>query len=314
MPAWGVSPRATPERDRLLRRASWASVSVAVGLVLAKAAAVWATQSAAVLGTLLDSAVDVMASLVSFVAIRQSLVPPDPEHRFGHGKAEQLAALMQGVFIVGSGMFLAVQSAQRLADPHPIQAVAFGAATMVLSLVLTAALVLYQRSVVRRTGSTAIMADSLHYTGDFALHVSVLAGLLSWWWLGWPWVDGALGIGIAAWLVASGVRVGWIATEALMDRELPDGERDLILAQVRTHPEVLGCHGLRTRLSGSKRIIQIHLVLDGELSLNEAHRIAVEVEHEVMRALPGSEVLIHQDPAGLDENEHERREERRMDA
>ncbi len=287
------------ERARLLRAITRTSVLVACSLIVAKTVAAGLTGSAAVFGALVDSGVDAIASLVTLVAVRHALSPADHDHRFGHGKAEQLAGLMQSLFVVASAILLGVQALGRLSDPQPVASPVVGIGVMGFAIVVTAALVLAQRRVIRLTGSTAIRADLMHYAGDVLMHAAVAAGLAAWQLLGWMWVDGALGLLIAVWLLYGAARIGWEAMQGLMDRELPPADRERIVAIVRCHTEVLDLHDLRTRLSGSTRIIQMHLELDGGLLLRDAHRITVEVASEVRDAFPGSEVLIHEDPAGI---------------
>jgi ferrous-iron efflux pump FieF len=300
----GAETRATgptPELARLMRSATYASVATAGLLIVVKFAAWLFTDSIAMLSTLVDSLLDLAASLVNLFALRHALTPPDREHRFGHGKAEPLAALGQSTFIAGSAVFLIVQAGYRLYHPVPVVNGEAGIAVMLFAIVATFALTRYQAYVVRKTGSLVVQADSLHYVGDLLTNVSVIVALLLAAQLGWTLADPLFGLAIAifivfnAWLIAKG------ALDMLMDRELPDGDRQRIKEIVSRHPGVIDLHDLRTRASGPMVFIQLHLEMDGRMSLLDAHAVSDAVEAEVQAAFPGAEVLIHQDPYGVDE-------------
>ncbi|MCH8112416.1 MAG: cation diffusion facilitator family transporter [Proteobacteria bacterium] len=294
---------ADPRRAaRLMRLATYASVSTAVLLVTAKFAAWIATDSVAMLSALIDSALDVLASLVNLLAVRHALQPADQEHRFGHGKAEALAGLGQAAFITGSAVFLLFQAARRLASPEAIENSELGIAVMVLAIVATLALVTFQRYVVRQTGSVAIAADSLHYGSDLLLNASVIAALILSASFGWRSADPIFAIGIAAVVLFSAWRILRMAFDTLMDREFSDDLRGRIRSIVLSHPEVRDMHDLRTRKSGTNSFIQLHLDLDVDISLLRAHEIADAVEAKIKEAFPEAEVMIHQDPEGIIED------------
>lgn len=284
---------------RLMRLASLASVGAAIVLIIVKFVAFLQTGSVSLLSTLFDSALDAGASIVNLIAIRQALVPADAEHRFGHGKAEPLAGLVQVTFILGSSVVVLVEVVNRFLDPQPVQAPEIGIAVMLISMVVTIALVAWQRYVVRKTGSIAIRADSAHYASDFAVNASVIVALVLSAWFGWWWIDPAIGLVIALFIAWAAVRIGREALDMLMDREMDEAERSRIKEIVRGHPKVLNLHDLRTRAAGRDRFIQFHLELDGGLSLIEAHGIAEAVELDIRKAFPEAEVIIHQDPAGV---------------
>jgi len=286
---------------RLLRRATVAAVGVAGALVCLKLAAWLHTGSVALLGSLIDSLLDVAASAVNLIAVRQALVPADHEHRFGHGKAEPIAALGQAAFIAGSAAFLSLQAVDHLTHARPVSHGLIGVAVMGVSIAATLALVAYQRSVIRRTRSLAIAADSLHYVGDVLVNIAVIVALVLVEWLGWSAIDPAFALAIAAYVFWNAAKIGRQALDLLMDREFADADRQRIRAIALAHPQVRAVHDLRTRSAGPQAFIQFHLELDGEMSLSEAHRISDMVEAAVIRAFPGAEVIIHQDPAGLEE-------------
>ena len=290
-----------PAADRLRRLATYASVTVAALLIAVKFAAWLETGSVALLSSLVDSLLDIAASLVNLVAVRHAMSPADREHRFGHGKAEPLAVLGQSAFITGSAMLLLAEAVRRLISPVRIENPPAGIAVMIFSIVVTIGLVLYQRHVVRRTGSIAITADELHYRSDVVLNLSVIAALVLGSTLDLPILDPLFGAAIGIWIVYSAVRLARLSLIQLMDHELPDDEREKIRAIAQSHPEVVAAHDLRTRVAGPTAFIQIHIEMNGTLSLIRAHEISDEVEAELRAAYPNAEVMIHQDPEGIEE-------------
>jgi ferrous-iron efflux pump FieF len=293
-----------PQSDanaRLMRLATYASVSVAAFLIVIKLAAWLATDSVSVLSSLVDSVLDSIASLVNLIAVRHALTPADQEHRFGHGKAESIAGLGQAAFIAGSAAFLIFESVRRFVTPQEISHGNIGVGVMAVSIVLTFLLVRYQMHVVRKTGSTAINADSLHYRGDLLVNIAIIVSLILSTQLAMTWVDPAIAILIALYILYNAWLVARDALDALMDREFPDDDRQRILDIAAAHPQVKGAHDLRTRRSGLQPFIQLHLELDGDITLNDAHIISDQVEADIIAAFPGAEVIIHQDPEGLAE-------------
>lgn len=286
---------------RLMRRATYASVAVAATLCAIKVVAWLLTDSMSLLSTLIDSLLDVAASGLNLLAVRTALVPADREHRFGHGKAEPLAALGQGAFVTGSAIFVLITAGQRFLDPRPVQAGEVGIGVMAISIAATLGLVAYQRAVARRTGSLAIRADSLHYLGDLLVNGAVIGALVLWMQTGWTWVDPAFAIAIAVYILITAWRILAGALDMLMDRELPEEQRRRIVEIVRQHPQVLGMHDLRTRVAGPTTFIQLHIELDGRMELYQANVIADTIETEISTAFPGAEVIIHQDPHGVDD-------------
>ncbi len=291
-----------PEVARLLTIATVASVVVAGILIAAKATAWVMTGSVSVLSTLIDSLMDIGASLVNVFAVRNALKPADIEHRFGHGKAEPLAGLGQAAFVGGSSLFLVIEAVDRVMTPAPITRHGIGIGVMLFAIVATIALVSFQSHVVRRTKSLAISADSLHYKGDVLIHGSVIVSLLLSANLGVGFLDPLFGIGIAAYLLWNAVVIARNALHELMDRELGQEERERVIAIAMAHPEVKDIHDLRTRAAGPRSFIQFHLELDKNISLLRAHEISDDVEAKVRAAFPGSGVIIHQDPEGIMEH------------
>src|SRR5499427_275792 len=290
-----------PAADRLRRAATYASVAVAAVLISVKFAAWLETGSVALLGSLVDSLLDAAASLINLVAVRHAMSPADREHRFGHGKAEPLAVLGQSAFMTGSAMLLLAEAVRRLITPLPVDNPPVGIAVMIFSIVVTIGLVLFQRHVVRRTGSIAISADELHYRSDLVLNLSVIAALVLGSAFDLPLLDPLFGGAIGIWIVYSAVRLARLSLFQLMDHELPDDEREKIRGMAQSHPDVAAAHDLRTRVAGPTSFIQIHIEMDGAMSLIRAHEISDEVEAELRAAYPHAEVIIHQDPEGIEE-------------
>ncbi len=289
------------DKARLMRRATYASVSVAAFLIVIKFVAWLMSDSVAMLATLVDSMLDAAASLVNLFAVRQALTPADREHRFGHGKAEPLAGLIQSAFIAGSALFLFVEVGRRLAGPREVQEGGIALAVMGVSIVLTLGLVSYQQRVVRETASLAISADKLHYLSDLLANISVAIAVILATQFGLHWADPVFGGAIAIYIVWSAWQIIRQSLDQLMDRELPDEDRRRIREIALSHSEVRSVHDLRTRSSGRDIFIQLHIELDPSATLMHAHVVSDAVEAKIRAAFPAAEIIIHQDPEGLDE-------------
>jgi ferrous-iron efflux pump FieF len=299
---------------RMRQRATYASVAVALTLIVAKLAAYLVTESISLLSSLIDSSTDLLASVVTLVGVRHALRPPDTTHRYGHGKAEALAALAQAAFVTGSAVFLTYEAINRLVKPQQVEEGLVGIAVMVLSILLTAVLIMYQRRVILRTGSVAIGADRLHYSGDLFMNVAVIVSLALTGLTGWPQLDPLFALGIAAFLVYGASGIARSSLGVLMDRELGHADRDHIRGIVMAHDATRGMHDLRTRNAGNALFIELHLELDSDMTLGEAHDVADEIERRLIGAFPHAEVLVHQEPAGLEDDRLDHRiegEERR---
>jgi len=283
---------------QLMRWATYASTATASILILTKLVAWVLTDSVSIMATLIDSCLDVLASIINLLAVRHALAPADKYHRFGHGKAEALAGLGQATFIAGSAMFLLLEAGARLWHPQPVEAIGVGLGVMVFSMLATLGLVMFQSYVIKRSGSTAIRADHLHYKTDLLVNAGVMLAIVlaSY---GWPGFDPLLAIAIAAYILYSAWEIVQESLSHLMDKELPADDRARIKAIVLGHPQTKGMHDLRTRQSGTRVFIQLHLELEDTLPLIEAHAISDEVEAQIVAAFPDAEVLIHEDPASL---------------
>jgi ferrous-iron efflux pump FieF len=284
----------------LMRRAARAAVAVAALLIVLKAVAYVITDSIAMMASLADSGLDLIGSTINLLAVSQALTPADREHRFGHGKAEPLAGLAQGAFIAGSATFLVIESVSRLVSPHRIEHGWVGLVVMAVSIVAVAALVTVQRFAVARTGSLAIGADLLHYLGDLLTNLGVVVGIILSAQFGILVADPLVGLVVACILSWSAWHVFRQSYDQLMDHELPETERARIKTIVMRHQDVRSLHDLRTRAAGISTFIQLHIELDPAINLTRAHEVSDAVEADIIAAYPNAEIIIHQDPAGIE--------------
>jgi ferrous-iron efflux pump FieF len=286
------------ERARLTARAAIASVCVACFLLLLKAYAAWITGSVAMLGSLADTGLDVVASLITLFGVRIAAMPADSDHRFGHGKAESLAAFVQVGIIGISAIGIGWRAVDRLLRGETTAHAEYGIAVSAIAIAATFGLILFQRSVVRRTGSIAIHTDSIHYSSDLLLNLSVIAALVLDQYVRIPGIDPVFGILIALWLFYGAWRASARAVDQLMDREWPEERRQAFIAVAARHPAGKGIHDLRTRTSGATDFAQFHIWLDPAMSVREAHDVVDGIEAELGREFPGVEIIIHVDPEG----------------
>lgn len=296
--------------SKLVTTAAWLAAGVATLLLIVKVSAWWVTGSVSLLASLIDSLLDIAASVVNLIVVRYSLQPADKEHSFGHGKAESLAALAQAMFISGSACFLILNGVDRFFRPHELHSPELGVYVSMFAILVTGGLVAFQKHVVKRTGSQAIAADSLHYQSDLYMNAAIIVALgLSWYGIGQA--DAVFAIGIGVFILSSAIRMVYTAVQSLLDRQLPDDEIEDIHLITCSVKGVLGAHQIRTRMSGPVRFIQLHLELDDHMPLIEAHRISDEVEQKLLERFPEGDILIHQDPISVvpwaknKQNEHE---------
>ena len=291
----------TAAETRLKRMAATASIGVGVVLIIIKLAAFWLTNAVSILSSLMDSFFDVLASSVAMMSIMHAATPADRNHRFGHGKMEAVGAMGQAIFILGSSIFLLVESARRFITPEPISEPVIGMAVIFISLFFTAGLIVFQRYVIKKTKSVALAADHLHYKGDILMNLSVLAAIGLSAYTGWSYFDPIFAVGISLTLIYGAYKIGRESADILMDKELPREEREKIKALVLAHEAVVSIHDLRTRSTGERVFIEFHLELDGDMTLSRAHDITEELEVVLYAAFPKAEIMMHQEPAGIED-------------
>jgi ferrous-iron efflux pump FieF len=293
----GAHPAHEAHRD-LTTRAALASVGIALFLLLLKGYAAWATGSVAMLGSLADTGLDLLASLITLYGVRIAAAPADFDHRFGHGKAEALAALAQVGIIAFSALGIGWRAVDRLLGGAETAHAEYGISVSILAILATLALLAYQRRVIARTASVAIETDHVHYQSDLLLNLAVIAALVLDQYLGFTGADPVFGILIALWLLWGAWRASSRAVDQLMDREWPEEKRRRFVEVAARHPALKGLHDLRTRTSGAHDFVQFHVWVDPAMSVAEAHRVMDEVEHKLESEFPGVEILIHIDPEG----------------
>jgi ferrous-iron efflux pump FieF len=289
---------AEKERGRLTARAALASVGTALFLLLLKGFAAWHTGSVAMLGSLADTGLDLLASLVTLYGVRVAAEPADHDHRFGHGKAEALAALFQVALITASAAGIGWRAIVALSEDRTTADAEFGIGVSIVAIAATFGLLAYQRRIIARTGSVAIQADNVHYQSDLLLNLSVIAALVLDQYLGLTGADPVFGIAISLWLAWGAFKASSHAIDQLMDKEWPEEERQRFLAAAAGHEELRGIHDFRTRRAGSRDFAQFHMYVDPDMTVREAHRVMDEVEALIARDFPEVEVLIHLDPEG----------------
>lgn len=285
-------------RATLARRAAFASVASALLLGMLKTYAAATTGSVAVLASLADSMLDLIASLVTLGGVHWAAQPADAEHRFGHGKAEALAALFQVAMIAISAFAILLRATQRLVQHQVSADPEAGIAVSVIAILVTLALTRYQRSVIRRTGSIAIATDSIHYSSDLYLNLAVIVALVLESYFGLGGADPLFGMLIALWLLFGAWRGSVAAIDQLMDREWPEDKRRRFIEIAATHPELKSLHDLRTRTSGHHDFVQFHVGMHPAMTIAAAHTVVERLEAALGAAFPGTEILIHVDPDG----------------
>lgn len=286
---------------RLNLTAGTASVTVALVLVALKLWALAETGALSVAASLTDSALDLIMSLGALMAVFYAARPPDDDHRFGHSSAEDLAALGQSVFILISAGVIGWSGIRRLLDETPpaLSAEGRGIAVMLLSIALTILLLLWQRRVVAQTGNRVVQADALHYLGDLVPGVGAILSLWVSARFGYVQLDSVVAMGTAAMLIVAASRIGKAAWDALMDRAPDPVLIGSIEAIASGWPGVHGHHDLKMRRAGSRVFVNLHVELDGRLSLDEAHAIGAALRRAILKTHPETDVIIHKDPVGV---------------
>lgn len=289
------------QKDITIVRATILSVMVAIIIVLAKFVGWYYTDSLTILASVTDSLLDIAASFVNFIAARYALQPPDNEHRFGHGKAEDLAVFTQSAFFSLSGIFILGVSVRRLIFPAPLEHGKFGIIVIIFSIIMTIFLIMYQTYAYKKTRSQIVKADRLHYSVDLFSNMAVIVSLSLSEYFNSEYIDPIFASLIAIYMLVSAIRLINNAFKNLMDHEMEEEHRSKIKKIIMSNKRVRGFHDLKTRYSGRKAVIQFHIELDGKMPLNEAHKIAERIESKICHSFKGADVIIHQDPAELDE-------------
>lgn len=291
-------PKPETDLDHAVRDVTRLSVFVAVVLIALKAFALGASGSVSILASLADSTLDLIASLATFYAVRWAAAPPDDEHRFGHGKGEALAALVQSGLIFASAAFVGWEAIHRIFNPQPVAAGGWGVIVTLTSIALTLFLVWRQDRAIKASGSIAVSGDRAHYAADLLASVVVLIGVISGAWLAAPGLDAAAGLVVAVWLFWGAIGLLRNAADHLLDRAVSESDRAVITTAVLSDPRISGLHQLRTRMAGSVVLVQMHVDLEPSLTLEQAHAIVVEAENRILAAFPRADILIHPDPRG----------------
>jgi len=287
----------------LTARAALASVATALFLLVLKALAAWQTGSVAMLGSLADTGLDLIASLVTLYGVRIAALPADHDHRFGHGKAEALAALFQVALIAVSAIVIGSRAVRRLGEDAVTTDAEFGIGVSLVAIAATLLLLFYQRRVIHRTDSIAIKADHIHYQSDVLLNLAVIAALAFEQFAGLTGADPVFGIAIALWLLWGAWKASVKAVDQLMDKEWPEDKRRRFIAAASRYPALEGLHDLRTRTSGAADFVQFHVWVDPKLTVAQAHDMMDDAELGLQREFPGTEFLIHLDPEGHTDRE-----------
>ncbi len=289
------------KNQRLMRLSTYITVAGVSSIILAKTFGWFITESVTMLASLVDSLLDICVSIMNLLAVHYALQPPDHEHRFGHGKVEDIAVFSQAVFFALSGVFVIYAAIQRFFSPNEqvISAGKFGVEILLISIVITIGIIAFQRYVMRRAKSNVIEADSLHYFVDFLTNGCAILGIIitSYWEL--PIFDNITAILISIYIIYNAMKLFRKAFNNLMDHELDEDQRQIIIKVIKSNNNILGFHDLKTRYAGAKPFIQFHLELDGNMSLKCAHNISIEIEQALLVKFPNAEIIIHQDPEGI---------------
>lgn len=290
----------TKNNNRLVYLTSLVAVMAAFVMAVIKIYGWYFTQSIVMLAALLDSLIDGLMSIFIFFSVRYALVPADKEHRFGHGKAEAIAAFVQGLVLIVAACFLIWEASYKAYVPQIVENIPLGIYVSAICVVITFALVMLQSYAIKKTGSLALRADSLHYRTDILLYASAIITLASASYFDNTRIDALFGVGVGFYIIIQGVRILLDALKQLMDHELPDEVREKIKGVALSQLKVLGVHDLRTRTSGRRQVIQFHIEMDGNMTLNQAHVVSDSVENALLKAFPDADVIVHQDPQGLE--------------
>ena len=289
--------------DKLLKFSTYFTVLGVTLIIIAKIFGWLATGSVTMLASLVDSLLDICVSIMNLITVRYAMQPPDSEHRFGHGKAEDLAVFIQASFFGLSGVYLIYNAITRtiIGNDYVIKSTNIGIGVLVFSILVNLAIILFQNYVMRRAKSKVIEADSLHYLTDFFTNIASIIGISLASYFGIYWFDGIAAIAISFYIIFTAARLFKSSFKNLMDHELDYESKEKIIKIIRSHSKVMGFHDLKTRYAGAQPFIQFHIELNEDTTLKDAHAIAQEVEEKILESFPNAEILIHQDPSGVNE-------------
>ena len=285
------------DAHQITRRITTLSVGVAVVLIVLKSFALGASGSVSIMASLTDSALDLIASLATFFAVRWAAADPDAEHPYGHGKAEGLASLVQSGIVLASAFFIGFEAIKRIFRPEQVTGGMWAIAVMAISMAITGWLIWQQGRAIRQTGSLAVEGDRAHYAADLAANLVVLIGVGSGALLNAPGLDALAGLVVAIWLAWGAIGLLRKSADHLLDGVAPAEDRNTVVALVLEDDRISNVHQLRIRKAGQVLMVQMHIDLDGKLSLKDAHDIVVAAERRVMAAYPRVDIIIHADPA-----------------
>lgn len=288
--------------EKLKILAAESGIFLAVVLGILKAITAFYTGSLSIFSSMIDSLSDTFSSAISLIAVRFSVKPLNDKHRYGYGKAESLSAFLQAAFIIGSGFFVLYDGIRRFIKPENVKETTLGLSVMIFSIFATFVVIFFQKYVARKTKSLALEAESQHYTVDILTNGAIIVSLLVLKYFDWQWIDIVTAIAISGYLIINALVLAIKALDDITDREADDETKRIILAAVDETKGVLGCHDLRSRVSGARVFVELHLEIDGRISLFRAHKISDEVESKIAEKLPHVQVIIHQDPFGIKEN------------
>ncbi len=280
------------KQHKLKLSAVYLAIAISITLVILKIIAWYLTKSVSVQASMLDSTLDGITSFINFLAMRYALLPADADHRWGHGKAEALAGFAQSVFIILFTCFLLFSIAHRLIYPEPIIVSVIGISFIVLSGFLTLLLVIWQKYVVRVTGSLIIQADSVHYETDLLSNLGILLSLYVSMKFNFIYVDFMVGVLIAIYLISSVWKILWTSVDILMDKELDGAIKQRVVELALTHPNVKELDDMRTRSGGTQHFVQFGLRFHKKLTSEEIEKTRHEVYTNIQTVFPDMEITI----------------------
>jgi cation diffusion facilitator family transporter len=272
-------------------------MGVVIGLITAKAIVATLTGSISILAQAADSLLDLVAAVVTFIAVRMAAKPADTEHPYGHGKWEDIAGVIQSVLLFTAGTLVIYGSARRLQTGEVVTLTEAGIVMMAVSIVVSIFLSRHLMRVAKATDSVALETNAHNIAGDVYSALAVLAGLVAIRFTGIGKIDAIIALGVAGYIIWLGAKSIRLSASGLLDTRLSADQEAAIRAVLKAHnSKISGFHKLRTRRSGSQRHVDLHLVLDRDISLGEAHDICDQIEQEIRAKLPQASVTIHAEP------------------